>query len=114
MARQRIAKVVTEAKERNARIEKVIAWRRRTGSCARVLVEGGRDLAARRVESNTCAVRPVTRIIWPPKRANGSELLRVEASESTGAIMKCEINCDAQGQEYVHSARQRQRWERTD
>lgn len=110
MARQRNAKVVTEARERNARIEKVMAWRRRAGSCERVLVEGGRDLAARRVVSSTCAVRPVTSRIWPPKAAMGSELLRVAASVSTGAMMVVEGMRDSATEQDAHCATAMRLW----
>jgi len=36
---------------------------------------------------STRAVRTVTRSTWPPKIAMGSELLRVDATVSTGAMM---------------------------
>ena len=53
----------------------------------RVRVDGGCDLAARRVVRSTRAVSTVTRSTWPPKRAMGSELLRVDATVSTGAMV---------------------------
>lgn len=81
------AKVATEASESKARMEKMTALRRRAGSCVRVLVEGGSDLAARRAVRSTFAVRPATSSTWPPKRAIGSELLRLVTSVSTGAMV---------------------------
>lgn len=87
MARQRKAKVPTDSSDTSAMTEKAKALRRRAGSWERVCVDGGCALAARRVVNSTRAVRTVTSKTCPPKRAMGSELLRVEASVSTGAMV---------------------------
>lgn len=87
MARQRKAKLPTETNDMSAMKEKTKAFRRRAGSWERVWVDGGCSLAARRVVSSTRAVRIVTSRHCPPKSAMGSELLRVAASVSTGAMV---------------------------
>lgn len=78
---------VTKVKERKARMENAMAFRRRMGSWVRVTVEGGSERAARRVESKIFKVRCATSKTGAAKRAMGFKLLCAVVSGSTGAMM---------------------------